>query len=123
MRRVTNLLQAASGHGEITRKKVLEVASKREQKEFRKLVDSALGGKFLEARKELNRLMLEQGVSGEEILLGIHKAVLDSDIGDLKKVEMVEKVGEADFRMVEGSNPSLQLEALLARLALLGGEK
>ena len=37
-----------------------------------------------------------------------------------QKLEMIERVGEYEFRMTEGSNPHLQLEALLAQLALIG---
>jgi len=35
---------------------------------------------------------------------------------------MIDAVGEFEFRMVEGSDEYLQLEALLARFAKIGGE-
>ena len=35
-------------------------------------------------------------------------------------VELVDKTGEVEFRLVEGSNDRIQLESLLARFALVG---
>ncbi len=124
LRKVTNILQAAGGAGShVTKKSVLSILSKISKNEGKKIVQLAAGGRFLDARKELSKLMIEEGISGEEIIGSIHKAVLELDIDDRKRIELIEKVGEADFRMLEGANEVIQLEALLARIATLGGSK
>ena len=41
----------------------------------------------------------------------------------MKKLLIVEKIGEYEFRLTEGSNALIQLEALLAAVALIGKEK
>jgi replication factor C small subunit len=35
-------------------------------------------------------------------------------------VKLMDKVGEVDFRLTEGANERIQLEALLAHFSLLG---
>jgi replication factor C small subunit len=37
-----------------------------------------------------------------------------------KKVELIDKIGEYNFRITEGANERIQLEALLAYLVLIG---
>lgn len=44
-------------------------------------------------------------------------------ISDAEKVRLVDKTGEIEFRIVEGSNERIQLEALLAYLVMIGGSK
>ena len=80
----------------------------------------ALDGKFVEARRLLDDLMLTQGLSGEDILLQMNREALGLDADDKKKVRIIDLVGEANFTLVEGANERIQLEALLARMMLLG---
>ncbi|MBU0536136.1 MAG: Replication factor C small subunit, partial [Nanoarchaeota archaeon] len=47
----------------------------------------------------------------------------DLDIDGRKKMELVSDCGEAEFRMSEGSDEYIQLEALLSRFVLAGSEK
>ena len=44
------------------------------------------------------------------------------DQGRAFKVRLIDRVGEAEFRLVEGSNERIQLEALLAHFVLAGQE-
>ena len=39
---------------------------------------------------------------------------MDLDLDELKKLKLIEKCGEIEFRMVEGSDEFVQLQALLA---------
>jgi len=41
------------------------------------------------------------------------------DISEKSKVELIEKIGEFEFRMNQGGNEQIQLEALLAKFANL----
>ena len=50
----------------------------------------------------------------EFVIKQIQEQIWDLDIDDKKKVEMIEKCGEIEFRIVEGSDEYLQLESLLA---------
>jgi Replication factor C. len=67
----------------------------------------------------LDLLLLEQGLSGTEVVTQIHKALLDLNISDQLKAQLINSVGETDFRLSEGANETIQLEALIAEFVLL----
>ncbi|MBR4698252.1 MAG: Replication factor C small subunit, partial [Candidatus Methanomethylophilaceae archaeon] len=50
-------------------------------------------------------------------------AYFDLSLTDMEKVRLIDKTGEIEFRIVEGSNEKIQLEALLAYLVMIGGNK
>ena len=58
--------------------------------------------------------MLDHGLSGVDLIKQIQREVLDLDVNDEKKLDMIEKCGEIEFRLVEGSDEYVQLEALIA---------
>lgn len=119
MRRAVNLLQMASFDGKITKDLIYSLAS-REPEEVRKMLLLALGGKFKEARAVLLSLFSEHGLAGEDVVKEIHDQVFHLDIEDVQKIHLLEKIGECEFRITEGSNPRIQLESLLAQIALIG---
>ena len=90
------------------------------------MIETALGGNFRAARKELNRLLYEEGLSGEDIIGQIYRAIsemdnqviLDLGLSEKRIVELVDIIGEIDFRLTEGATEKIQLEALLAHFAL-----
>lgn len=120
LRKSTNLLQAASVMGGITRDVVFEVASQARPQDIREMVQLALAGKFIEARKKLYELLITQGLSGSDIVRAIHREIFSLDIMDEKKIQMVEKTGEYEFRLNQGSSEEIQIEALLAQFMRIG---
>jgi replication factor C small subunit len=44
--------------------------------------------------------------------------VWEFDLSDRKAARLMDRIGEADYRIAEGANEQVQLEALLASLAL-----
>lgn len=124
MRKAINLLQvAATNSKSIKEKTIYEVASLAEPKEIRKMVDYALEGKFIDSRKVLRYLLLENGVSGQDIIKQISNLVYDLNVSDKIRIELIERIGEFEFRIDQGGNDQIQLEALLAQLALLKGKQ
>jgi len=51
----------------------------------------------------------------------ISKQLYKLNISDKEKIGLVEKVGEFEFRLNQGGNEQLQLEALLSQFALYKG--
>ena len=64
--------------------------------------------------------MLRQGISGQDIIKAIQKEIWNLPIEPEIKVKLTEKTGESEFRIVEGSDPFIQLQALLASFILAG---
>jgi replication factor C small subunit len=115
LRQATNLLQASSALGRVTKETVYEASAQSRPEDIREMVESALGGKFAEARKKLFELLITQGLSGEDVVKGIHKELYNLKIPDEKKIKLVEQIGEFEFRLNQGGSPEIQLEALLAQ--------
>ncbi len=121
MRRAVNSLQVAASLGSTIDADVLyKVSSTIRPEEVKKLVEKALTGEFLRAREVLDRLLIEYGVSGEDIIRQLHRSIFDLNVPDEYKVRLLDRIGETDFRLTEGSNERIQIEALLAHFALVG---
>lgn len=121
LRKATNILQASAVLGKkITEDTIYEVAAKAEPKEVTDMMNHALNGKFLDAREILKELLLKRGISGQDIIKEISNQIYKLEISDKEKVDLIEKVGEFEFRLNQGGNEQLQLEALLSQFTLYG---
>ena len=115
VRRVQNILQScASISNKINKKLIYDIASAAEPKEIKEILDLAIKGKFIDSRNKLLDTMLKYGLSGLDLIKQIQKEILTLNIDDKKKMELIERCGEIEFRIVEGSDDFLQLESLLA---------
>src|SRR3989344_7725994 len=115
VRRVINIMQScASVSKTITESLVYELSSAAEPKELKQVLELALSKNFLKAKDQLLDIMLKHGLSGLDIIKQIQKEVWNLKIEDEKKLKIIEKCGEIEFRMVEGSDEYLQLQSLLA---------
>jgi replication factor C small subunit len=124
MRRAINCLQGAAIHSKkITEELVYKISSQARPKEIREMVECAYKGNFLESRKMLLDLSTKYGLAGSDIILQIYREISNMEMPERKKVELVDKIGEYDFRLVEGANERIQIEALLAQIMMSGMEK
>ena len=115
-RRVINLLQAsASIASSITPELVSTLSSTAKPKDVKIVLEYALSGDFLKAKEKLLDVMLRDSVSGSDIIKSIQKEIWNLQIDNELKVRLTEKTGEIEFRLVEGSDEFVQLEALLAQ--------
>jgi len=120
-RRATNLLQSTSAVSpSITAELVSTITSEAKPKEIRVVLDYCLSGDFKGAREKLLDIMLKQSVSGQDVIKTIQKEIWNLPVEPDIKVKLTEKTGEAEFRIVEGSDPFIQLQALLASFVLAG---
>jgi len=123
LRKAINILQAsASTTDEITDESIQEIVSKAKPQDVRKIVRMALNGDFLGARDLLREVMVIQGTSGEDMITQIYQEIsrmsMENLIEDVVYVDLIQSIGEYDFRIREGSNPRIQLEALLSKFLL-----
>jgi replication factor C small subunit len=124
LRKLTNILQSsAMQSSKITDSSIYEVASKARPKEIINMLNSAVTADFETARTELDKLMLMQGMSAEDILTQSYREVQNLNIDEKLKLKIVVQLGECNFRIVEGANERIQLEAMIASLALIKYEK
>ena len=118
-RKVENILQSCSVvDKKITEEVVYSLASVAKPKEVKQVLELALEKKFVDARNKLLTLMLNHGLSAIDIIKQIQSEIWNLKIEDKRKIELIDKCGEIEFRLVEGSDELIQLEALLAQFTL-----
>ncbi len=120
-RRATNLLQStASISPNITSELASTIISNAKPKDIKLVLDYALAGDFQNSREKLLDVMLKESISGQDVIKAIQKEIWNLPVEPEIKVKLTEKTGETEFRIVEGSDPFIQLQALLASFVLAG---
>jgi replication factor C small subunit len=119
MRKAINGLQAAAVTGDVVDEEaVYAITSTARPEEIEEMVTEALDGDFLAARSTLDELLTDEGIAGGDVIDQLHRSVWGFDLDDEAAVRLLDRIGEADYRITEGANERIQLEALLASLAL-----
>ena len=122
MRKAINILQTAASLGRVTTDAVYRVVGLARPKDIREMIETALKGNFTAARELLRKVMIEYGLSGEDVVRQIHREIFGPDlkIPEELRVLIADYLGEIHFRIVEGSDDDIQLSAFLAWLAMMG---
>ncbi len=123
-RRAINILQASAAVSlNITKELISTMVSSAKPTDIKVVLEYALAGDFLNAKQKLLDVMLKESISGTDIIKAIQKEVWNLNIEPELKVKLTEKTGEIEFRMVEGSDEFVQLQAMLASFVLAGEGK
>jgi replication factor C small subunit len=118
MRKALNALQAAAVTGQdVDEAAVFAITATARPEEVEEMVSTALSGDFAAARATLDELLTDRGISGGDVVDQVHRSVWEFDLSDREAVRVLDRLGEADYRIAEGANERVQLEALLASLA------
>ena len=119
-RRLVNLMQSSAVlDSKITEENIYQIASLAQPKELMGILEMALANRFLEARNKLLDVMLNYGLSGLDLIKQIQREILNLQIDDKEKMRLIDKCGEIEFRLTEGSDEFVQLECLLANFGLV----
>jgi DNA polymerase III delta prime subunit len=119
MRRAINSLQAAATTGGVVDEAaVYQITSTARPEDIKEMVESAVAGDFVAARSQLETLLTEAGMAGDDVVDQLHRSVWEFGLDERTTVRLMERIGEADYRITAGANEQVQLEALLASLAL-----
>jgi len=120
VRRIENMFQScASVSDKIDENLVFKVASVAKPKEILTILEYAAKAEFMAAKKLLIDTILEYGLSGIDVIKQIQQKVweISSNLASNKqKLEIIKLCGDIEFRLVEGSDSYIQLEALLAKI-------
>ncbi len=120
LRQAINLLQAASAGGEqVTIEKVNAVTGASVKQKVAEIIRAAMGGDFSGARLKLVELTRVYGVPESDFLRFANEEIAKGHSEDTAKAIGI--LAEFDYRLAVGSNPEVQLTALLAALAALKG--
>ncbi|MBS3072765.1 replication factor C small subunit [Candidatus Pacearchaeota archaeon] len=120
-RRAINLLQTtASISNRITNELVDIIVPTAKPSDIKVVLEYALAGDFINSKEKLLDIMLKESISGTDIIKAIQKEIWNLDIDPELKVKLTERTGEIEFRLTEGSDEFIQLEALLASFVMAG---
>lgn len=120
-RKCINTLQAtASISPSITPELISTIISNAKPKDIKIVLDYALSGDFQKSREKLLDIMLKESISGQDVIKAIQKEIWNLPVEPEIKVKLTEKTGETEFRIVEGSDPFIQLQSLIASFVLAG---
>lgn len=120
-RRSINLLQStAAVSPKITKDLITTLLSESKPKDIKLILEYALAGDFEGSKNKLLDIMLKESISGQDIIKQFQKEIWNLPIEPELKVVLTEKTGEIEFRIVEGSDPFIQLQSLIASFVLAG---
>jgi DNA polymerase III delta prime subunit len=118
LRRVTNILQTASiNNNEIKEEDIYGISASLRPDEIVEILNDSLKGNFMDARDTLADLMIDRGLDGQDVIDSIHREIFDLEISERAKLEIIENLGEFEFRISEGGSADIQIEAFLAKMA------
>ena len=118
LRHAINILQATASSGNVTESVVKSVVGLTKTKDVQDILKLALDGKITNARDKMIELIKVYGMSESDFLKYINQAVFNSKINNLEGI--LETIAKYDYRILVGSNPEIQLTALLAELTKFG---
>jgi replication factor C small subunit len=116
MRKAINALQgAAIISNKIDDKMVYAITSTARPDEIDDLLKRSLGGDFDGAESLLAFLLHDRGIAPNELINQCYRAIVKMNLDRGLKVELIDHLGETDFRLSEGANSDIQMEAMIAR--------
>ena len=118
LRHAINILQAAASSGNVTESVVKSIVGLTKAKDVQDVLKLALDGKISDAREKMIELIKVYGMSESDFLKYINQAVFNSKTDNLEGI--LETIAKYDYRILVGSNPEIQLSALLAELTKFG---
>ncbi len=120
LRKLTNILQSTAIQSKkITESSIYDIASRARPAEVVAMLNYTIAGDIVNARSELDKLMIRHGMSAEDILTQCYREAQNVGVDERTKLGIIREIGECNFRIVEGANERIQLEAMLAGIALL----
>lgn len=118
MRKAVNALQGTGVLDEtVTEEVVYRVTSTPRPDEIKSMIELAIDGEYHKSRNVLDELLTDKGLSGAGILSQVHRLVWDFELDDKEAVDVMDVVGDIDYRITEGANDRIQLESMLANIA------
>ena len=123
LRHAINALQTASVYrnGVVDEKIVTQVIGEASPVQVQLMIRKALYGDFTEARKIMYDLIGSFGFSGSEIVRQMQRELFKmASLTPEQKADLSDIIGEYDYRLTQGANSDIQLNALLAQFAKVG---
>ena len=114
LRHGINLLQTAASTGDITQDSVKAAAGLTKTNDVEDVLKLAVSGKIQDSRNKMIELVKVYGMSESDFLKYINQALFSAKYDNLEELSQI--IAKYDYRILVGSNPEIQLSAMLAEL-------
>lgn len=114
-RRAVNTLQAAETDGYVSSQSIDALVSVVDEQKIESIIDDAVAGDYGMAMEELDGI-LKSGIDTDTICDTMLNVIKDKDWPPDSKIKAIDKVGTAEWRLLNGANPNVQFNSLLADL-------
>ena len=114
LRHAINLLQTAASTGDITQDSVKAAAGLTKTNDVDDVLKLAVSGKIQDSRNKMIELVKVYGMSESDFLKYINQALFSTKYDNLEELSQI--IAKYDYRILVGSNPEIQLSAMLAEL-------
>ncbi|MFW6141997.1 MAG: replication factor C small subunit [Candidatus Saliniplasma sp.] len=120
LRKITNLLQLSSASSNTIKEgDIIEYNKLTGSSDVKRLLKDAFRKDFLKVREELYELMIDEGLSGRELLVKLHEELFKIPMDDKTRMRIVQKMADVDYDLLEGSNDDIHLKNLLAHIKIM----
>ena len=114
LRHAINLLQTTASTGQITQDSVKSAAGLTKTNDVANVLKLAVSGKIQDSRNKMIELVKVYGMSESDFLKYINQALFSEKFDNLEELSQI--IAKYDYRILVGSNPEIQLSAMLAEL-------
>ena len=114
LRHAINLLQTAASMGDITQDSVKAAAGLTKTNDVEDVLKLAVSGNIQDSRNKMIELVKVYGMSESDFLKYINQALFSAKYDNLEELSQI--IAKYDYRILVGSNPEIQLSAMLAEL-------
>ena len=114
LRHAINILQAAASSGNVTESVVKSVVGLTKTNDVDNVLKLAVSGKIQDSRNIMIELIKVYGMSESDFLKYINQALFSTKYDNLEELSQI--IAKYDCRILMGSNPEIQLSAMLAEL-------
>lgn len=115
LRHAINLLQAVASTGDISEASVKSTAGLTKTTDVSDVLKLAVSGKIQDARNKMIELIKVYGMSESDFLKYINQALFAMKTDNLEDMSQI--IAKYDYRILSGSNPEIQLTAMIAELS------
>ncbi|MEM4735910.1 MAG: replication factor C small subunit, partial [Candidatus Thorarchaeota archaeon] len=102
--------------GRATEDDVYEVSDSYLTREVREMVTHAIRGAFGKSRDSMRKLLAIEGYSPQDVLREILYDLVRRPFSPEHLRELIDRTANIDYRMSQGRNPFIHIEALLATI-------
>ena len=117
LRSAINLLQSCASLGDINMKNIQKASGHSFKSKIEEILELSLDNDFNSARIKMSELTNIYGLSEKDFLKYMNEAINKNKYKEMK--ELIEILAKYDYRIITGSNPDIQLTALLAEISNL----